>query len=263
MTSRERAVAFLRETYRHRVDRVEPYPWGELVVTPSLPRVYDANFALVDRWDGDVTELCRELDCVQGEHDFAHRKVIVHDEELAARLWAALDQLDWPLRSRSLLMTQVRPPDRPADASIEVVDIANDAWADGKQTMSEAEGYDSESEVSRQLLDLDRRLGTAMEVRHLAALVDGKTASYGSLYLDGGVAQIEDVATLPAYRSRGLSRAVVLHAVAEARRNGADLIVILADESDWPKELYRRLGFDSIGVEHVIGRSAPGDPDAS
>ena len=75
MTDRQRAAAFLRETYRRRVDRVETYPWGELVVTPSLPRVYDANFAIVDRWDGAAVELLGELDRIQGEHDFGHRKV--------------------------------------------------------------------------------------------------------------------------------------------------------------------------------------------
>ena len=102
MTDRERAVAFLRETYRRRVERVEAYPWGELLVTPSLPRVYDANFAIVDRWDGDVVELRNEIDRVQNEHDFGHRKVVVPDEELATRLWPGIEQLDWPLRHRSI-----------------------------------------------------------------------------------------------------------------------------------------------------------------
>lgn len=259
MTDRHRAVAFLRETYRRRVDSVETHTWGELLVTPSLPRVYDANFALIDRWDGGAVDLRRELDRIQGEHDFGHRKVVVHDEALAARLWPGLDQLDWPLRHRSLLLAQTRPPDRSADVFIEVVDLAEDEWARGKQAMSEAEGYDSDPEVSQQLLDLDRRLGAAMTVHHLAVLVDGETASYASLYLDDGVAQIEDAATLPAYRSRGLSRAVVLHAVAEARRSSAELVFLVANESDWPKELYGRLGFDAIGVEHVAGRSAAGD----
>ena len=28
---------------------------------------------------------------------------------------------------------------------------------------------------------------------------------------------------------------------------GSDLTFLLADRDDWPKELYRRLGFDEIG----------------
>jgi predicted GNAT family acetyltransferase len=69
------------------------------------------------------------------------------------------------------------------------------------------------------------------------------------------VAQIEDVATLPAFRNRGLARAVVLEAAALARASGAELVFLVADENDWPKDLYGRLGFDQIGVEHVFGRS--------
>ena len=53
MTDGERAAAFLSETYRRRVERVERFPWGELVVTPSLPLVYDANFAIVTRLGRD------------------------------------------------------------------------------------------------------------------------------------------------------------------------------------------------------------------
>ena len=259
MTDRERAVAFLRETYRRRVERAEAYPWGELLVTPSLPRVYDANFAIVDRWDGDVVELRDEIDRVQHEHDFEHRKVVVPDEELATRLWPGTEQLDWPLRHRSLLMVHSRVPDRPADASIEVLAVGEVDWAQGRRAQIEIEVYVSDPEVVRQLLELDRRLAAAMDVRHLAARVDGEIASYAGLYLDDGVAQVEDVATLPAYRRQGLASAIVLHAVAEARRSGAELVFLVADESDSPKELYGRLGFDPIGVEHVFGRPAARD----
>jgi GNAT superfamily N-acetyltransferase len=256
---RERAIAFLRETYRRRVERVETYPWGELVVTPSLQRVYDANFAIVDRWDGGAAELQREMDDVQGTHGFAHRKIVLPEEELAARLWPELAKLGWPLRHRFLLMVHQRPPDRAADASIEVLPVDEVEWSRGRQAVNELESYGSDPEVVRQLLDLDRRLAGAMDVHHLAALVDGEVASYAGLYLDGGVAQIEDVATLPAYRGRGLARAVILQAVDNATRAGAGLVFLVADEADWPKELYGRLGFDRVGVEHSVGRPAEHD----
>lgn len=254
MNDRERAVAFLRETYRRRAERVEPYPWGELVVTPSLPLVYDANFALVDRWEDDADALLKEVDRVQRAHGFAHRKIVLPDEELGARLWHGLERHDWSFRSRFVLMVSKREPDRPADPSIEVVGVGSVDWAHGRQALLAEEGHGSNREVARQLLDLDRRLAAVMDVRHLAALVDGEVAAYAGLYLERGVAQIEDVATLPAHRGRGLARAVVLQAVSEARRAGAELVFLVADEVDWPRELYGRLGFDPIGVEHVVGR---------
>jgi ribosomal protein S18 acetylase RimI-like enzyme len=251
----ERALAFLRATYRRRVEHVEPHPWGELVVTPSLPRVWDANFAIVDRWDGSASELRDELEHVQRAAGFAHRRSVILDEQLAGHLWDELVALGWEFASRYLVMAQYRPPDRPADGAIEVLGVGEVDWANGRRAMIATEPFGDDDELGAQLVELDRRLAREMEVRHYAALCHGEVASYAGLYLEDGVAQIEDVATLEEFRGRGLARAVVLQAVDEARLAGAELVFLVADEQDWPKDLYRRLGFDPIGVEHVFGRS--------
>jgi predicted GNAT family acetyltransferase len=61
------------------------------------------------------------------------------------------------------------------------------------------------------------------------------------------VAQIETVDTLEEYRGRGLARSLVLAATDAALAAGADLVLIVADDDDWPKELYSKLGFDPAG----------------
>jgi ribosomal protein S18 acetylase RimI-like enzyme len=86
-----------------------------------------------------------------------------------------------------------------------------------------------------------------VRTRYFAAFADGDVASYCELYTDGRTGQIEAVATLEAYRNRGLASAVVLRALEESRAAGDTLTFLLADEDDWPKELYRRLGFDQSG----------------
>jgi ribosomal protein S18 acetylase RimI-like enzyme len=77
--------------------------------------------------------------------------------------------------------------------------------------------------------------------------LNGAVVSYADLYQDGADAQVEDVGTLPEQRGRGYATAVILAAIAEARRAGAEFIFLVADMDDWPKELYRRLGFDELG----------------
>jgi GNAT superfamily N-acetyltransferase len=58
---------------------------------------------------------------------------------------------------------------------------------------------------------------------------------------------VDDVYTVPEARGRGFARALITHAVALAREAGAGLIFIVADDEDWPKRLYERLGFRAVG----------------
>ena len=58
--------------------------------------------------------------------------------------------------------------------------------------------------------------------------------------------QIETVDTLEEHRGRGLARATVLVALGEAKASGCDLVFLVADEEDWPKQLYAKLGFDPL-----------------
>src|SRR5262249_48517407 len=83
--------------------------------------------------------------------------------------------------------------------------------------------------------------------RFFMARVDGVPAGRCKLYLDGYDAQVESVATLEEHRGRGVARAVVLAATRAALASGAGHVFIVADDADWPKHLYERLGYDHIG----------------
>jgi hypothetical protein len=52
---------------------------------------------------------------------------------------------------------------------------------------------------------------------------------------------------------------VVLAACDAARAVGATRIFIVADDDDWPKQLYERLGFDRIGLDVAFLRSPSAD----
>ncbi len=233
---------------------MKEHPWGIALLTDDLPRVWDLNFTLVDRWEGSAAELAAEADRVLGAAGLRHRKVAIHDQALGARLWPELPVGSWPFHDRYLVMAHRREPDRPGDPSLEVAELDLDAYLRAHEPVVRAEPYGSDEETARQLLELPRRVAAAIETRFFGGLVDGRAVSLASLLLDGPVAQIEDVATLQEHRSKGLARAVVLRCVAEARRAGAELVFLVADGKDWPKELYARFGFDPIGVETMFGR---------
>jgi GNAT superfamily N-acetyltransferase len=98
-----------------------------------------------------------------------------------------------------------------------------------------------------QLIDTARLMQEAIGARFFAARVSGEVASTCDLYSDGLTAQIEAVITLEQHRNKGLGRAVVLAALDVAQSEGHDFVFLIADDDDWPKELYTRLGFDPIG----------------
>ena len=90
---------------------------------------------------------------------------------------------------------------------------------------------------------------------------DGDLQSMCELFLDPDVegvrmAMVEQVATLPAYRERGLAKAVVGAAIAAARDWGAELIMVPADADDWPQIIYAGLGFETSGTVTSSSSSA-------
>ena len=74
----------------------------------------------------------------------------------------------------------------------------------------------------------------AVSTRFFAAVVDDRVAAYCEVRSDGSTAQIEDVEVVSAYRRRGLGRAIVQHALDEARRDH-DVVFLEALADDWPR----------------------------
>ena len=63
-----------------------------------------------------------------------------------------------------------------------------------------------------------------------------------------GVGQIEDLFTHNQYRHRGLATALIAHCVGDLRAQGADAIVIIADPTDTPMQMYSALGFRPLFI---------------
>ena len=68
----------------------------------------------------------------------------------------------------------------------------------------------------------------------------------------------QEVGTIEARRGRGYASAAVHAASAYAGAAGRAPVFLLTDGSDWPQQLYRRLGFDEIGVVHEFLKSPLG-----
>jgi ribosomal protein S18 acetylase RimI-like enzyme len=216
---------------------------GVGVLTPELPLRHDSNYLLLER-ARDAAEAIAEADRVLGGAGREFLVILTFDQELGELLLPDFEALGWRIQ-RHIFMVQRREPEKSADLSI-VREVDEAALRPGRRREILAQPWGA-PELAEQLLDSKVLLGTRAETRFYGVEVDGEVVSWTDLYVAQGVGQIEDVATVSEHRGKGYAAAVVLRAAEDARRAGVDLIFLVADDEDWPKELYERLGFDTVG----------------
>ncbi len=240
----KRVVEFIRRFDERLVEEIVRAPHGRALLTPSLPRVYYANHFSVDLGaEASATELVDELEPIFSRAGLAHRKVSV-DDELGAALAPQFRRLGWKVEELLVMPHRGTTPQIDTSGVEEVGwEELEPIWAEGMRASPEIQ---DEDEV-RQLVAAQHRRRIAVDVRYFAARVDGRIAGYCELFSDERMGQIESVMTLEPFRGRGLAKAVVTRALAESRAAGHDLTFLLAEAEDWPKELYRKLGFETAG----------------
>jgi GNAT superfamily N-acetyltransferase len=217
--------------------RVVESPFGRAVYTDELPRRLDGNYLWVDR-TAEPEELVAEAARLE------RRLIFVPDPAIGDALAPWFMEQGWRI-DRHVVMAQLREPEREADLSL-VREVSEPELREARKRVLANEPWAS-PDVLDQIFAAKALIGERVCTRFFAAELDGEVVSYSDLYLDGTDAQVEDVGTVPEHRNHGLASAVVLRAIAEARRAGAVFVFLVADAHDWPKVLYGRLGFDEVG----------------
>jgi RimJ/RimL family protein N-acetyltransferase/predicted GNAT family acetyltransferase len=237
----DRIHAFRAALQDAAAERRIPVAHGVGLFAPSVREVYDMNYVRAER-PAAADELIADAERLM--EDYFHRRVILEraDGDTAtgfrARGWTVVQHL---------IMARTREPDRLVDATmVREVPFAELTAARREVTVGEPWGDD---EISSLLDDAKQLIVRAVPTRFFAAFAGGEVAAYCEVRSDGSVAQIEDVNTLPRFRGRGLGRAVVQHAIEEARKAN-EIVFLEALADDWPRELYSKLGFDVVGVRH-------------
>ena len=225
--------------------QTEPTAFGTAFLNLDFPLRYDSNFVWVEPplRGVDADALAGDADRVLGEHGLAHRKLYVDDDLHGSRLAAAFLDLGWSAE-RLLIMAQVREPERRP-----TVQVSEQSFAEARpflEMVLRRQPYADSEEAVQQLTDIRAVYEREAGAKFFVAELDGQPASVCELYVLGDVAQVEDVNTIEELRGRGLGSGVVLAAAAAARARGCDVVFLIADDADWPKDLYKRLGFDPV-----------------
>jgi len=232
----ERAYAFLARGDMGG-SRTVSSPYGRAIYTDEVPKRSDCNYLWIER-DGDPDELVAEAQRLE------RRLIFVPDPELGERLAPWFAEHGWRI-DRHLVMAQLRAPEKRAALSL-VRELEEEALRPARRRLTEGFPW-ATPEMVEQLFQAKALIGQRVTARFFGVLVDDAVVSYADLYLDGSEAQVEDVGTLPEHRGKGYATAVILRAIEHARASGADFVFLVADAEDWPKELYRKLGFDELG----------------
>lgn len=231
---------------------VRGHPLCRAIRRDAAPQIYDANH--LQRVRARTTE---EIDAVlafleQTLGDRRHRQVVVDPdtpEPFVARLALAGFEpeptlqllLEGPARGRSPRTLNVRP----AETDDDWASLARLLRLDHEETCARRGRPVYDMTVTDQMTLCMR--GRAPAARHWLARDDEQdgrdVAFFASWPGESGVGMVEDLFTLPECRGRGIARALIHHAVADARERGAEQVLIGADPSDWPKRFYAELGF--------------------
>jgi len=232
--------------------RTVAFDGGTAYFDDAYPERYISNVLIVETADMSAQRLVRAADEILGSAGLAHRRIRIRDEAAAVRLAPSLRAAGYT-DERVAVMVLRRPPDRPAAHPVE--ELRFDDVRELTEEIYRREPPVTPATMTRfvaQHSRWDEILGT----RRFVVRLDGEPAGQCELYAIERDAQIEYVDTLEEHRGRGIARAVVLAAVDAARSDGARHVFICADDDDWPKALYERLGFDPIGREWEFTRAS-------
>lgn len=232
-------------------ERAEAFEFGTALFRPDLSRVYDENFLRVERGFDELSakQLVADAERLQGAAALGHRKIVVPDEGAGRRLELDLGRMRF---RRSVLLVMAhdgRAPDGPAH------EVAEVEMAQLRPSRLDAFVTDMHSNAARQVVAHLELVASVVSTRAFAVMADGTAASWCVLYEEDGIGQIDDVVTVGRQRRQGYGKAVVQTAVAASLESGNELTFLVADDDDWPKDMYARLGFEPLGRRFEFTRT--------
>ncbi len=234
-----------RRFFERLATSTDRFTFGTAYLDEEYRDRFVSNFLCADRdlERAEATALIAAADRILGGAGYAHRTVLVRSDEHGPRLAPAFAERGYR-DERIVMMALRREPDRPPD--IDVVELGFAGVHAFKLETYRREPALSAA-VATSFAQQHGKYELALGTRFFAGMIDGEIAGVCELWMDGPDALVEHVDTLEEYRGRGVARSVVLRAIEEANAAGAERVFIAADDDDWPKELYARLGFDRLG----------------
>lgn len=236
--------ARLRRVAQHATvcDRFVRWPHGTAVFASDLPQFYDVNVVRCEAVapDLDARALIEATETLQA--GLAHRRMEVWDAALGERLRPGFAERGWDVERNVWMLHDGRALPVPDDPHAEVV--PGPAVRGLRATWVGPE----DALLDQQDVAAARRPGA---LRTTGVRAECELVAFARIRLEPAVAELEELYVAEAHRGRGLGRALTLDAIAAA---GDRELWVEADDEDWPKDLYGRVGFEPAWVLHQFTR---------
>ena len=248
MSDLERAAAF-EELIRDRcAERVVETRFGPALFNDTHSTIWNLNVVRAERpGEAPAEDIAEEVERVQA--GLGHRRVILPPG--ATVLESGFRELRW--QPDHFLFMVYRGDGEPADTA-GVQEVDPERLRPLRAEIMREWQRDADEKTVSELIAADMLMWKAANSRIFGIVEDGEVVSSAQLYSDGSTAQVEEVATMPAYRGRGHAKALVTLAVGEAVADNHEFIFLVADGDDWPKKLFTRLGFEEVGSRFAFLR---------
>lgn len=249
---------------------VEPRWWGAIVTDARFPAIWDINYARVDSAAPDLTlrEVADALLPALAEVGTDTFHVVSFSPEGTTGLLVELSTLGHILSWDVVMDLVTEPTVRAADVRVEALDASDGLWSRVEESLAL---FGNDPSVAAQLRGIEEVTYAAGHKRWLGVRDDeGAIVALAALVLLEDVGYLDNVATFPEARGRGLASAIVARAIDLAREAGAHHVSLFADPDDVAVvRMYERLGFREVGrlastrgpVAHVRPRG--GDASAA
>ncbi len=241
-------VEFLRVWREQAPSRVST-SWGAIYRDERFSAIHQANLGWVASLpEGGSAQILADLDEAFRGSIVRHRSLLFEDAEKAYAVQEDMSGQGFrPVTD--LAMAKVGLPACIVNPEVEIRPAAEGPAADDfrilKIATDAAVGYTPQ--VVDQLWGVWHDRSQRVGMRPFVAYLNGTPAGTISVWTRGPFAWIDDVATHPDFRLRGVARTMIFEACRRAASARCEWVVLTTEMFDTPKEMYKTLGFEPVG----------------
>jgi GNAT superfamily N-acetyltransferase len=223
--------------------------WGTIYRDERFPLIHQANLGWVSVLPNEgPIKLLEDLDREFRDTAVPHRALVFEDAQTAFEVQEEFVRLGFR-PTAELALAKVGLPDCIVNPELELRPAGDGTAEDdfGSVMRATEAGFGYSPAVLDQMWGLWRDRSRKIGMRPYVAYLNEAPAGTVSVWPRGIFAWIDDVATHPNFRMRGVARTMIFEACKRAFEARCEWVLLTSDLFDTPKEMYQSLGFEPIG----------------